>query len=174
MNTTERFILWFLAALTIFAGLAWLARLAEAHVLPAPVEAIHVQQAAQAEGVPIVMLLAVWDKECWRKARCKIGPAREYGPFQIRAIAARDSRCRPGWREGAGNARCAARIIAKAWRKCGWRRLGAFSRYNWPAARCARTRYAIDTFRRMRAIQRLAEANRSITLAMIDLGGSEG
>ncbi len=156
-----QWLAWFLAGLGIaLAGAAFQAR---AHT-PQPVKPAQVREAAWEFEVPLEMLLAVWEEECQYRPTCPRGPAGEWGPFQIMRIAAVDAGCAWEWRGGPGNARCAAKILARAWQRCAWRRRGAFSRYNLPAARCRATAYAWRVEQRMIALQRQAAHNREIEL----------
>ena len=88
-------------------------------------EAIHV-------GMPILSLVSVWEGESSLAAvqtTCDEGSS--FGPFCVKEIAARQHKCEGDWRQGRGNAACAARILARGYRVCRtWR--GAFTYYQWP------------------------------------------
>ena len=133
----------------------WQSGKAEAH----PTAMRDVVDASRYYGVPLEMSLAVWGYECGRQEECKRGRSGEWGPFQIMRIAARHVKCRGEWRWGRGNAFCGVKVLAWAWKRCKWDRLGAFSSYNRPAERCRSTRYARNVFKRMRIHQQFAWLN---------------
>lgn len=92
----------------------------------------HVTSAAREHGLPLTALVAVWERECRMRAVCRIGDAgQSHGPFQIKAVAAAQHDCLPGWQAGAGNADCAARILAD-WHRATGNWALAFTAYHKP------------------------------------------
>lgn len=79
---------------------------------------VQVMVASARYGVPEAVLLAVWERECNRRARCAPGAAGELTAFQIKPIAAQDAGCARNWTRTVG-AYCAARYLDKLRDYCG-------------------------------------------------------
>ena len=94
----------------------------------------HVTSAARRHGLPLTALVAVWERECSLSAVCPVEKSIDpyaRGPFQITGAAAARHGCLSGWQAGAGNADCAARILAD-WRRATGTWALAFTAYHKP------------------------------------------
>ena len=119
------------AALACLLVWAFSAGSSSAALSEAVTESMAREEAARAR-IPFQILVAAWDGEGSLAAvqtTCDSGTS--FGPFCIKEIAARQHGCRGDWRQGRGNAACAARILRAGYRICRtWR--GAFTYYQWP------------------------------------------
>ena len=122
-----------LAWAALACSLAWVSLAGSSSAaLSEAVTAGMVREEAARARIPFLILTAAWEGEGSLAAvqvTCDSGTS--FGPFCIKEIAARQHGCRGNWRQGRGNAACAAHILARGYLICRtWR--GAYTYYQWP------------------------------------------